>query len=179
MYLLPTGERLQARDQSGEDIGDRVIAEYVKVGDSYDSQASPANTLRVNLADSITMLGYDLAAAAVGPGDSVSLTLYWQALGEIQHDYTVFVHLIGPDGGIVSQDDGEPDKGFYPTSYWDKGEVVRDEHVLTVPPDLGVGEYELRVGMYTVEDMVRLPVQGCAADQDWVDLTTLRVHDSS
>ncbi|NIN65363.1 MAG: hypothetical protein GTO63_11820 [Anaerolineae bacterium] len=177
MYLLPTGERLQVRDQSGEDIGDRVIVDYVKVGETYDAEASPANTLRVNLGDSITMLGYDLAAATAGPGDSVSLTLYWQAREEIQHDYTVFVHLVGQDGGIVSQDDGQPDGGFYPTSYWDKGEVVRDEHVLTVPPVPGVGEYELRVGMYTVEDMQRLPVEGYAADQDWVDVTRISVHD--
>ncbi len=179
MYLLPTGERLQVRDQSGDGIGDRVIVDYVKVGEIYDSQASPANTLRVNLGDSITMLGYDLAAATVGPGDSVSLTLYWQALEEIQHDYTVFVHLVGPDGGIVSQDDGQPDEGFYPTSRWHKGEVVRGEHVLTVPPVPAVDEYELRVGMYTVEDMQRLPVEGYAADQDWVVLTRISVHDDS
>ena len=179
MYLLPTGERLQVRDQSRGSIGHRVIVDYVKVGDRYDDQRSPANPLGVNLGDSITMLGYDLAAATVEPGESMSLTLYWQALEEMQHDYTVFVHLVGQDGGIVSQDDGQPDGGFYPTSYWDKGEVVRDQHVLTVPAELGVGEYELRVGMYTLEDMHRLPVEGCGADQHWVVLTRIGVGDTS
>lgn len=177
MYLLPTGERLQVRPQSGRAMGDRVIVDYVKIGETYETQARPANTLRADLGDGITMLGYDLAAGKVGPGDSVSLTLYWQAREEIQHDYAVFVHLVGPDGGIVSQDDGHPDEGFYPTSHWDKDEVVRDEHVLTVPSEAGVGEYELRVGMYTVEDMRRLPVEGYAADQDWVDVTRISVHD--
>lgn len=179
MYLLPTGERLQVRDQSGERIGDRVIVDYVKVGETYDAQPSPANTLRVNLGDSIRMLGYDLAATTIEPGENMSLTLHWQALEEMQHDYTVFVHLVGQDGGIVSQDDAQPDGGFYPTSYWDKGEVVRDEHLLTVPPELGVGEYELRVGMYTLEDMHRLPVEGCGADQHWVVLTRIGVGDTS
>jgi len=179
MYLLPTGERLQVRDESGEAIADRVIVDYVKVGETYRAQPSPANPLGVNLGDSITMLGYDLAAATGGPGESMRLTLYWQALEEMRHDYTVFVHLVGQDGGIVSQDDGQPDGGFYPTSYWDKGEVVRDEHVLTVPPKLGVGEYELRVGMYALEDMHRLPVEGCGADQDWVVLTRIDVGASS
>lgn len=175
MYLLPTAERLQIRDQSGQAIGDRIIVDYVRVADTYDDHPSPENPLRVNLGDSITMLGYDLAPATVEAGEIMGVTLYWRALAAIPQDYTVFVHLVGQDGRIVSQHDGQPEGGFYPTSYWDQGEVVKDEHVLSLPSEIEAGEYELRAGMYLLEDMYRLPVTRGAATANWVSLARMEI----
>jgi hypothetical protein len=38
------------------------------------------------------------------------------------------------------------------------GEVVRDRHPLTLPPDLPPGTYRLRTGLYYWQTLERLPV---------------------
>lgn len=175
MYLLSTGDRLQVWDESGSPTGEKIILDYIEVGEGYDDHLTPTTPLQVNLGDEAMLSGYDLVPAAVDSGGSMVLTLYWQALGKIERDYTVFVHLVAEDGEIISQHDGQPEGGFYPTSYWYEGEVVRDEHVLSVPGETRAGEYELRVGMYLSEDMARLPALGGGADGDWVVLTRVLV----
>ena len=37
------------------------------------------------------------------------------------------------------------------------GEIIEDEHVLTIPPKVGAGEYNLLVGLYLVDTLDRLP----------------------
>lgn len=176
MYLLPTGDRLEVWDESGSSVGDKIIVDYIKVGEVYEGHLSPANPLQVGLGDEVRMLGYDLVTATVAPGESLSLTLYWQALAKMERDYSVFVHMVGEDGQILSQHDGQPEGGFYPTSYWEQGEVVRDEHVLSLSSGIEAGEYELRVGMYRLEDIQRLPVVRGAERADWITLSRIRVR---
>jgi len=107
-------------------------------------------------------------AWGMGQGASVSnvisqtvmLTLYWQAVGEMDTDYTVFVHLVDGNGTVWGQDDSAPMNGTYPTTLWQPGEFVTDAHQLTLPPDLPPGDYGLEVGMYQVETGLRLAVAG-------------------
>ncbi|HYN88640.1 MAG TPA: hypothetical protein VER55_08920, partial [Ardenticatenaceae bacterium] len=91
-------------------------------------------------------------------GDTVSVRLFWRAEAAIERDYTVFVHLVGPDGELVAQRDQQPLGGFFPTSYWSPGRVVPDEYQLVLPPDAPPGMYDLRVGMYDLESGRRLAV---------------------
>lgn len=96
-----------------------------------------------------------------GPIRGLTLALYWQALAAPDRDYTVFVHLRRPDGGIVAQQDGPPAGGAYPTGLWDPGEVIRHEARLALTGGLlPAGAYELVTGMYDLATGVRLPVEG-------------------
>ena len=112
----------------------------------------------------IVLLGYDQAQDET----SLRLTLNWQAqpreAGQVIGDYRVFVHLFDPASEwIAAQFDGRPQGGTWPTPWWQAGEVVRDEVVLSlagVPP----GTYCLAVGMYGVEDKVRLPVVAASGE---------------
>lgn len=108
------------------------------------------------LGDEVALVGYEMDERKE-QGETLSLQLYWQALSEMDRDYTVFVHLIGEEGQIA-QWDNQPRRGGYPTSLWDRGEVVKDEHELALPKELPAGEYQIAVGMYLLETMQRLPV---------------------
>jgi len=89
--------------------------------------------------DGLVLLGYDDLPAAEG----LHLALYWQAGQSIGADYAVSVRptarseLLFHDGQLVQEDHVHPVWGFYPTSHWAKGEVVRDDYLVSVPPDLG------------------------------------------
>lgn len=117
---------------------------------------SPRYPLEADFGGEIRLLGYEMGE--VRTGQPLSLVLYWQAQREMEEDYTVFVHLLDPQSGaIIAQVDEMPAHGAYPTSLWMAGEVVRDEHILTLPV-LAPGVYSLRVGWYVKETGRRLPV---------------------
>jgi hypothetical protein len=120
--------------------------------------------------DQIELLGYD----ATTRDREVAVTLHWRSIQVPRADYTVFVHLLDSEGQVVSQHDGPPQDGAYPTSAWDAGEVVVDDRILLLPPDLTPGLYSLWVGLYLPASGERLPVAGGG---DSVKLGSARLGD--
>jgi len=105
----------------------------------------------------IVLAGYSLNTQTFSPGDILQLTLFWRAESHITTRYKVFVHLVGdPAQPPVAQHDGEPGGGLALTTTWVLGQTVIDNHGVYLPLDLPAGEYSLVVGLYGVEDGVRL-----------------------
>jgi hypothetical protein len=117
----------------------------------------------IALGDGVRFLGYDLAGE-LAPGQNLSLTLYWEAQRSVSENYTVFVHLLGPDGKLLAQHDGPPLDGLYSTSKWVAGDIFTHQASLAIPDAAPPGQYDLVAGMYTYPDLVRLPV---AADRPY------------
>jgi hypothetical protein len=132
----------------------------------------------LRLGEEVQLVGYRLAGEDLVPGDSVVLTLYWMAAGEIQEDYTVFVHLLGEDGELIAQQDNPPGRGSRPTSGWEAGALIEDQYELPFPDDRSMGEYALSVGMYNSATIERLDVispDGQRLPEDRAILTTVQV----
>lgn len=135
------------------------------------AQLSIQHPLQVNLGDQVTLLGYDVSLEPAQAGQSLDLTLYWQARRTMTEDYTVFTHLVAADGRIVAQQDNQPAEGRYPTTIWDKGEIVVDRYRLSIAPGAPDGEYRLEVGMYLLSTLERLKVaSGDEKGQDRIGL---------
>ena len=117
------------------------------------------------------LLGYDLKPTQARPGETLHLTLYWEAVRKPAGDYTVFAHLIDPGGQMRAQEDNQPQDGMYPTYLWDEGERVQDEYELTIAPDAPPGTYQIAVGMYYLPTLERLSV----LDQSGVLLPDARI----
>jgi serine/threonine-protein kinase len=119
-----------------------------------------------SLGGKVLLAAYELPRLDYRPGETLSVTLIWQAMQSPGQGYTVFVHLTRADGSPVTQHDGLPANGTRPTDTWSPGDQITDAHQLSIPPDTLPGEYWLRVGMYGGAG--RLPVtdpgQGTAAD---------------
>jgi mannosyltransferase len=95
----------------------------------------------------IRLLGVD-APPRLQPGASLTVTVTWQAVQTIDESYTAFIHLIGPDGRLVAQEDRLPANGARPTTSWLPGEVIADRLELALPDELAAGRYTLEVGWY-------------------------------
>ena len=121
-----------------------------------------AHPVLATLGDQVRFLGYDLESDTVRAGEVVSFTLYWQALRPMQLSYSVFTHLLGPANRIVGQKDGLPQRGTYPTTLWQPGEVVADPYTILLDPATPPGRYPLEVGLYRLETGKRLPVADAA-----------------
>jgi hypothetical protein len=169
LYDAASTERLAVLGGAGSS----VVLDYVWIGERPPA-AVPQHRLEATFGGAIRLLGYDLwpeQPAALAPGAALTVTLYWQAVSEVAGDYTVFVHLVDAAGEIQAQGDGPPLEGRYPTSFWDRGELLRDAHPLTAGPGTVAGEYRLLVGLYTLEDGLRLTVtDGTAAGDDSVEI---------
>jgi hypothetical protein len=109
----------------------------------------------VELSGTVRLLGYD-TESGFRPGDGIHLTLFWQCLAEMDQDYTVFTHLVDEKQNTWGQKDNQPVDGFYPTSQWGAGEIVRDQYDILISPEAPPGEYQIEVGMYLAETGERL-----------------------
>ncbi len=106
-----------------------------------------ATPLAANFAGYVSLLGYNLPAARLHPGEALPVTLYWQAQRAIGADLVVFNHLIGPDGQQWGGQDRRP-RDVYSTLLWAPREVVEDAYAVTISPTAPAGEYYLLVGLY-------------------------------
>ncbi len=115
------------------------------------------NDVNAIFGDEISLLGYSLNATDE-PG-VYTLTLVWQAAQLPRDDYTIFVHLLQPDGTCnpcAWQQDVMPQQGQYPTTRWQVGEIVIDSYQIVLPETAPPGTYPLEVGIYLAENGRRL-----------------------
>jgi hypothetical protein len=120
--------------------------------------APTARAVQVNFADELSMIGYEIKPNPANVGQEFVVNIYWQASRAIPEAYTGFVHLVGPDGRLVTQDDHELGRGFYRTISWQPDEVIRERYVLTAPKSPG-GNYTLWAGAYSFPSLQRLVVR--------------------
>lgn len=143
-----------------------VIASPVRLTDvtvaiadrRFEVPANISHPERVELGSGVTFLGYDLEPQTVKPGETVHLTLYWQARAPMDRSYKVFTHLLNVGIGMWGQVDAFPVNGTRPTTGWLPGEVIIDRYDIPVNPAAPAGEYVIEVGMYDPETLERLPV---------------------
>jgi uncharacterized membrane protein len=114
--------------------------------------------LEARLGDGVLFLGYDLSSEDVKPGDTLHLTLYWQALSEMQVSYTVFTHLLDANERTWGQMDSIPLRSEAPTTSWIPGEIITDGYDMIVDPASPPGSYAIEIGMYDATTGQRLPV---------------------
>lgn len=114
----------------------------------------PPALLEYRFEDKVLLWGYELRKE----GQSILISLEWQTLAEMPYDYTTFIHLVSADGEIVSQADGQPVGGTYPTSIWDVDEVIIDAYRLPIETDMPAGAYRPLVGLYRLETGERLSI---------------------
>jgi len=125
-----------------------------------------------SLGNVATLLGANVRFPApdLQPPTVITVTLAWRAETETAISYRVFLHLVGPDGKVMTQSDGEPANWTRPTTGWLPGEVVMDERVLHIPDDPPPGEYILSCGLYDLATGERLTT---ADGADALRVTTL------
>jgi len=164
LYDAGTGERLPVRTSWGGEVGLPVVAQVrVAMPGMPAGLPGDAHPLSYRLGAEIMLIGYRLSGEIRG-GEPLTVTLYWQATGTPAGDYVVFIHLLDTEATgqplILAQDDRPPRYGRYPTSAWQAGEVIPDEHVLIIPPLSDARHIQLMTGMYHPATLERLPVSG-------------------
>ena len=124
------------------------------------------NSVDVNFGNQARLIGYGVDRRSVQPGDTVRLTLYWEAVGVMDTNYSVFAHVRGIENQVWARDEGWPVEGSAPTSSWAPGQIVEDVRYLTIGETTPDGLYDVEIGMYDPE-VNRLPI--IAEDGHWIN----------
>ncbi len=170
-------ERYASRTPEQEVVFDGVP--YAWLYPALPPDPVPERSAPFRLGDRFRFLGYDLRSTEAVPGDRIPLVLYWQATEPVTADLSVFVHLLGPSGDLVWQDDGAAAHGTRPTWSWSPGEAIADPHTILLPADLPVGDYVLTAGLYDWRTGERLPIlspQGGRLAEDRIPVAALAVR---
>ena len=139
--------------------------------------ADPAqNQLFADFGGQIALIGFDQSQAEARPGDTIRVQLYWKAQRPLEINYQSFLHVLRPDGSLLTQSD-HLNPGDYPTRRWPLDKYVRDEFVLVIPADAPPGSYPVAAGLWVQAEGWRLPLLDASGIQidDKVTLFTLTV----
>jgi hypothetical protein len=165
-------------------LGDVVIRPWTAATSaSADAAAEAAISLNLDFQDGVHLIGYELSAEQLVPGETLYLTLYWRAREPVAQRYKVFTHLLGEvyhaesDSFVWAQQDNEPVHGARPTSTWRSGEVIQDVYALPIETQAPAGPYRLEIGMYDPATGTRLAVLDTARQvtADHVVLATVQI----
>ena len=107
----------------------------------------------VQLGESLEYLGHELLTPDAGPGDQFTLATLWRVMRPL-NEAMLFTQILGPDGQPLAQSD----RLDAPGDYWVSGDVFIQLHQFDLPGNLAFGDYPLAIGVYTTDDMQRLPV---------------------
>ena len=129
---------------------DRVTVDLPPIFPALGEVQSPA-ALNLILKDELKLAGYGLDTERVVEGGVLWLTLYWQALADVKHDYVVAVQLLDAGGAEATYWLGRPVRSSYSTQGWQSGQVVQDAWRLNMPPKVSPGDYTLRVALFDAE----------------------------
>ncbi|MGC9398219.1 MAG: ArnT family glycosyltransferase [Anaerolineae bacterium] len=102
-----------------------------------------------------------------------TVRLWWDARAAFDAPYIVFVHYLR-DGEQIAQHDSQPGQGLLPTTRWQPGDLILDEHPLPdIKPD--PARDQLRVGLYQSETGEHLPLLDARYQPvaEWVELPVI------
>jgi hypothetical protein len=108
----------------------------------------------------IRLVGWEIERDGLQAGQDLAVTLYWESTEPLDRDYSVFLHLVDEESGLIAaQRDSYPGLGNRPTRAWHPGEIIPDPHRIETPPTAPTPcRCQLVVGLYDYRERERLDV---------------------
>lgn len=125
------------------------------------SNAAPLQVkVGANLADKVEIVGAIVDPGQVVPGQPARVSVFFRALDTIKEDWMVFVHVEDVDGRMERLNvDHKPANGTYPTNQWKKGETVRDDFQIYVPPGSNPRGLNVLLGLWDPASDARMKLK--------------------
>ena len=146
---------LQPIDGAGNDLG-QPFSTYIHITprNRIFTQPPMQHISGVMFAKKIILTGYDIGQ----DNHTLTLTLHWNPVVNIDTDYKYFVH-VWANGELIAQADAMPDSGNYPTSWWAAHEFFSDTFTIELGPSapkvltLKMGLYTTKLGRIAITDV--------------------------
>jgi hypothetical protein len=132
------------------------------------------NRMFLDFEGKVHLIGYALEPAdQASPGTQMKLTLYWQSVARLGEGWSLFTHVLAPNGtqlanvdnvGVLRQVQavGGEQRQALPPSDWQPGKVYVDEQAFEMPRAVTVPEVTIAVGIW--REKARLDVLSGPSD---------------
>jgi hypothetical protein len=166
------GYRLGIAAADGSFLGDSLPLGKITVApvDNWRNDGRAfSNLLNQNFFNDLRLTGYVYSSRTPSPGESLEVTLYWEALRDAPPDYLVELSLcelpcldwMPPLVTAVSPPHSSP------TSSWQAGQIVTDLHILPLDATLSSGSYGIHVAL--IDAVTKEPQNIVAEDGHYID----------
>ena len=110
-------------------------------------------------ADPVAAMTLEANTTHVPIGSPVEATFSFSVLSDavFEEDYWVFVHFLNDEGDFMWAADHAPPR---PTSEWAPGDRVEYTRTILVPLYPYLGDADVHMGLYSLEEGTRLPLEG-------------------
>lgn len=124
----------------------------------YQMPPPPLRPVDARFGGAIRLQGYDIEVDRGADPARITLDLQWQALRRVSEDFSMFAHVIAPNGERVAQVDVPAGDPRQPTSDWEPNQYVTQHQTIPLPRNLPAGPYWIEVGVYESDSLKRLPL---------------------
>lgn len=121
------------------------ITLYPRPGYALDNAVAVRNRSDTGL----EALAYRVDSFRHQAGDTLNLTLYWQAVRTLPDNYRVQVYLLDPTAGIRWHRTDYTTPGHYPTRRWRTYAYVTDTYQIALSETIVPGDYQIAVEVFT------------------------------
>jgi hypothetical protein len=137
--------------------------DHLTTPEQFARQAVPGRPVGTQFGEIIKFVGFDQSTTTLTAGETLYLTLYWQALAARLDTYRAFVHLTDGTTLWAQQDDTPACR--LPTNVWRSNQRSIGQFRLETSPDIPPGNYSLIIGLYHNDTLERLKITGGDAGQ--------------
>jgi hypothetical protein len=135
--------------------------EYIKQN-LLSAEPKPQFPVNGDIDGKVVYLGLDASMSPIEPGKDVKLTHYWKVVAPPGAGWRMFTHINSPGHQQYMNVDHGPVRGKYPVSQWKAGDIIRDEHVVRLPPTWPQDKMLVYVGLWRGNE--RMPIKSGPKD---------------
>ncbi len=163
LFNANSNTRLSVNRERGDILGDQVflgVLYVIEAGLDEQTYLQPTQSIKANLGDQIELTGLTLNSSLndlVGEAPHLSLDIFWRATAPNDINYTIFLQLLDEQNQVITSRDTQPINNNYPTTLWQRDQMIRETYDLLLSAPLSPGKYRLVTGMYDLQTGQRLP----------------------
>jgi hypothetical protein len=102
--------------------------------------------------------GYHLSENMITAGDTITLSLYWQAREASDNRFETSLSVRHLETNTIIFINTKRPPGFYPTSLWSSGLYVEDVYRISIPQDAEPGDYMIEINLWQCTPQCDIPV---------------------
>jgi 4-amino-4-deoxy-L-arabinose transferase-like glycosyltransferase len=175
LYLFEKGVPATSEPQVYDVDDYRAVFGRSATPQRYVQGPSPEHPVGVTFGGKLRLQGYDMPRAQLAPGETLALTLHWQALAPMDIRYRAFVHV--ESDRMWGQHDDDPVCRVR-TDEWRPPQSGAGQFRVTLDPATPPGTYPVTVGIYDPESGERLAISDAQGRtvENVLELATITVE---
>src|SRR5690554_3671690 len=103
----------------------------------------------------------------------MTLTTYYKVLRRVSTQQRIFLHVDYPGNRL--HDDHDPAAGEFPTNFWLVGDIVKDEHKMSIDRYSSAGVYSINMNFFRGSNRMKVEPRPAHDGQNRVTVGRIKI----